>query len=187
VAPNSRPDRRWGVPGPRPDILGAPRPAHPHSAHILERAKVYYRWHPLFGLALPVRRRQRGREGESLLCESPDGRLLSLPYWMCNPECLQFSLGPPMISVDALRALRTLLGMCHTFSDCGKVPCRISHKEDGDEKIGNTAGPTDESVALRRDKPGSLRAAKGTDTRAGRTTYKRRPKKHPDRRGRSRK
>ena len=180
------PGRRWVVPGPRLNTLGAPQPAPPHNAHILESATVYYRWHPLFGLALPIRRRQRGREEESLLCECPGGRLLSLPYWMCNPECLQFSIGSPMISVDALRALRALLDMCHTFSNRDKAPCRLSPKEDGDEEIGSTAGPTDESVAPRRDTTWSLRPAKGTDTGAGRTTYKGRTKKDPDRRGRRR-
>jgi hypothetical protein len=37
----------------------------------------------------------------------------------------------------------------------------LSPKEDGDEEIGNTAGPTNESVAPRRDTTWSLRPAKG--------------------------
>jgi len=172
---------------PIPDTSSARPPARSHNAHSLESATVYYRWHPLFGLALTVRRRQRHREGESLLCESPSGRLLSLPCWMCSPECLQFSLGSPLISVDALGSLRALLDMCHTSSNRDKASCRLSHKEDGDEKIRNTAGPADESVAPRRSTTRSLRSAKGTDTCAGRTTYKGRTAKSPDGGGRRRK
>ena len=131
--------------------FSARRPAHSHNAHSLGTATCTTVWHPLFGLALPIRRRQTNREGESLLCESPNGRLLSLPSWMCNPECLQFSLGSPLISVNAIEGLRALLDMCHTSSDCDAP---VSRKKDAHEEIQDAAGPADESVAPN---PGSTR------------------------------
>jgi hypothetical protein len=93
----------------------------------LETVTVYYRWHPLSGLALPVRRRQQDRNGERLLCQAPDGKLLSLPSWMCDPDCIRFSIGPPLISTDALGQLRALLDMCQASSN------HVSDKEDVDE------------------------------------------------------
>lgn len=171
------PDTRWPGRCLKPDTSGVRLLAHSHNAHGLKSARVYYRWHPLFGLTLPIRRRERRREGESLVCESPSGRLLSLPCWMCSPECLQFSLGSPLISTAALDELRALLDVCHTSSDCDKASCRLPQKEDADEKIRNAAGPADESVATRRSAARSLRPTKGTDACSGRTTYKRRAKR----------
>src|SRR4051812_45653798 len=99
AAPKTMPNRRSAGPAPTPDTSDVRPPAYSHNAHSLETVTVYYRWHPLSGSTLPVRRRQQDRDGERLLCQSPDGRLLSLPSWMCNPECIRFLLGPPLISV----------------------------------------------------------------------------------------
>src|SRR6266581_3890654 len=132
-----------GHPAPTPDTSRAPPRAQSHNAHSLETVTVYYRWHPLFGLGLPVRRRQQDRDGERLLCQSPDDRLVSLPSWMCSPECLQFLLGPPLISVEALTELRALLDVWQTSSGC------LSRKEEADETIGHATPAADESVASR--------------------------------------
>jgi DNA invertase Pin-like site-specific DNA recombinase len=62
---------------------------------------------------------------------------------MCSQECLQFLLGPPLISVEALTELRVLLDVWQTSSGC------LSRKEETDETIGHTSA-ADESVASRR-------------------------------------
>jgi hypothetical protein len=112
----------------------------------LATVTVYYRWHPLSGLALPVRRRQKNCSAEQLLCQSPDGRTLAIPSWICSPECLQFSLGSPLISVEALAELRTVLHVWHTAFDC------LTSKEEIDETARRATQPTDESTAAGRDR-----------------------------------
>jgi hypothetical protein len=182
VAPRTTPGRPPAVPAPTPNTSDARRPAQSHNAHSLETVTVYYRWHPLFGLALPVRRRQKDRNGERLLCQSPDDRLVSLPSWMCSQECLQFLLGPPLISVEALTELRVLLDVWQTSSGC------LSRKEETDETIGHATSAADESVASRRTNYNrrSQRPTEGTGSGAGGTARQRsagKPRKVGKRRG----
>jgi hypothetical protein len=73
-----------------------------HAAHHFETVTVYYRWHPLFGRTLQVRKHMKNRRGEHIFCELPDGTACSLPMWMFSPDCTRFSLGRPVISVAAL-------------------------------------------------------------------------------------
>ena len=58
-----------------------------HNAHSLEIVTVYYRWHPFFGLSLPVWRRSKHRDDERIYCKAPDGRICVLPEWMLRAEC----------------------------------------------------------------------------------------------------
>jgi hypothetical protein len=163
------PDTPPAAPGLTPDTSGARPPARSHNAHSLETVKVYYRWHPLFGLSLPLRRRHEDRDGERLLCQAPDGRLHSLPGWMCSPECLQFSLGAPLISADALVQLRALVDMWQASSN------RLSGEEEVDETISHTTGGAVEPAASRRtsDNRRLQRRAEGTDNRASGVTHPR--------------
>ena len=152
---------------PIPDTSSARRPARSHNAHSLETVTVYYRWHPLFGLALPLRRRQLDRDGERLLCQAPDGRLHSLPGWMCSPECLQFSLGSPLISADALGQLRALVDLWQASSN------RLSDEEEVDETISHSTEEAVESAASRRTNGRRRRRTEGTDGRIGGVTHPR--------------
>ena len=71
---------------------------------------MYYRWHPLFGLSLPVHKRRKSSNGERVSFVSfLTARSASLPSWMLNPECAHFSFGAPLVSVEALCELRHLL------------------------------------------------------------------------------
>src|SRR5438093_11641588 len=86
----------------RPCISAARQPDGSHNAHNLETVTVYYRWHPLFGLVLPVWRRSKYCDGERIYCKAPDGRICVLPEWMLRPECEQLCLGSALVSVNAL-------------------------------------------------------------------------------------
>jgi hypothetical protein len=106
---------------------------HPHNAHPFETVTVYYRWHPLFGLSLPVHKRRKTSNGERVFCQLPDGRLCAVPSWMLRPDCAQYSLGCPLISVEALCELRNLLAAWQTSGICGKALLKSPAKEGGDE------------------------------------------------------
>ncbi len=139
---------------------------------------MYYRWHPLFGLSLPVHRRRKSNSGERVCCQLPDGTLCSLPSWMLNPECARFSFGSPLISVEALCELRHLLAAWQPPSNCGKALLRSPAKEEGDETTSEATQPADESAASQcaRDS-GSRPQAKGTDAYAHGATNQRSPRK----------
>src|SRR5207237_1367504 len=94
-----------------------------HNAYVLETVTVRYRWHPLFGQALRVLKRERDRHGhgEYLFCELPDRTSRSLPAWMFSSECTAFSVGPPAIAIEALSDLRDLLSSLQKSSPCDKA------------------------------------------------------------------
>src|SRR5205814_1948601 len=112
-----------------------------------EAVTVYYRWHPLFGLSLPVHKRRRSSAGEQVFCQLPDGTLGSIPSWMLSPDCSRFSFGSPLISVEALCAVRDLLAAWQTPFNCGKAWLKSPAKEGGDETIAKANQPADESAA----------------------------------------
>jgi hypothetical protein len=60
---------------------------------------------------------------------------------MCSPEALQFSLGSPLISADALEQLRCLLEMWQASSN------PQPDEEEVDEAIGRTTQSPNESSA----------------------------------------
>ena len=126
-----------------------------HNAHHFETATVYYRWHPLFGQALPVRKRMKDHHGEHLFVELKDGTICSLPAWMFNRECEVFSLGPPVVAVRALSTLRELLSSLQMASD--KASLNPSHKEEESEASRPTAEPATELAADRSSISGTPR------------------------------
>ena len=71
----------------------------------------------------------RDRHGEHIFCELPDGTICSLPIWMFRPECVDFSIGPPLIAVEALAALHDLVGTLQTPSNCGMASLNRLPKE----------------------------------------------------------
>jgi hypothetical protein len=139
---------------------------------------VYYRWHPLFGQCLPVHKRRRNNNNEQVVfCRLSDGRLCSVPDWMLSPECGQFSFGPPMVSVDALCQLHSLLTTCQVRSTWGNALLESPIKEGGNETTGEVIpAAADESAASRRTRDRSARPqAKGTGTHIDRDTNQRGP------------
>ena len=79
------------------------------NAHDFETATVYYRWHPLFRQTMRIHKPVKDRHGEHIFCELLDGTICSLPTWMFRPDCMHFPIGSPLISVEALAALRDLI------------------------------------------------------------------------------
>ena len=71
---------------------------------------VQYPWHPLFGIKLRLVKTAKITSGEELHCETPEGIVLGIPRWMTQAErCLSMGIGDPVVRVNALAELRTLL------------------------------------------------------------------------------
>jgi len=144
-----------------------------HNAYDFETVTIYYRWHPLFGLSLPVRKRRKDRDGECIYCES-DGKIYPLPSWMLSPECSQFSLGPALLSTEALSELHDLLTSLPIHVECDKAGLNSSPKEGVDETISKATLPAKESSTLQRAcNSNCRRAAERTDQRSDGTTDQR--------------
>ena len=148
------------------------RPIQLHNAYDFETVNIYYRWHPLFGFSLRVRTRRKGNHGEDrIYCES-DGKIYPVPSWMLSPECSHFSLGPALVSTEALSELHDLLTSLPMHVDCDKASLNSSPKEGVDEAIGKTTLPANESSTLERAcNSNSRRTAKRTDHRSDGTTH----------------
>jgi len=88
--------------------------------------------------------RRKDRTGQRIYCES-DGKIYPIPRWMLSPECSKFSLGPPLISAEALGELHDLLTSLPIHADCDKASLNSPPKEGVDETIGKTTLPANES------------------------------------------
>ena len=76
-----------------------------HSAHKAS-VTIAYRWHPLHGQTLYVRKRDRRHGNAYLVVKLPDETLCALPVWMTDPSaCAGMALGPAVVSCDALLEL----------------------------------------------------------------------------------
>jgi hypothetical protein len=149
------------------------RPIQLHNAYDVETVAIYYRWHPLFGLTLPVRMRRKDRASQLIYCES-GGKIYPIPSWMLRPECSQLLLGPPLISAEALGELHDLLRSLPTRGDCDKAFVNSSPKEGVDETIGKITLPANEPPTPQRTCNGNCRrAAKRIDHRSDGTTHQR--------------
>src|SRR5437660_1740765 len=126
-----------------------PLPIELHNAYAVETVTIYYRWHPLFGLTLPVRMRRKDRAGQRIFCES-DGKIYPVPSWMLSPECSQLLLGPPLISTEALGELHDLLTSLPIHADCDKASQNSPPKESVDETIGKITLLANESPTPQR-------------------------------------
>lgn len=150
-----------------------PPPIELHNAYAVETVTIYYRWHPLFGLTLPVRMRRKDRAGQCIYCES-EGRIYPVPSWMLSPECAQLLLGPPLVSAEALAELHDLLTRLPIHADCDKASQNSPPKEGVDETIGNITLPANESSTPQRTRNRNWRrAAQRIDHRADGTTHQR--------------
>jgi len=120
-----------------------------HSAYISESVTIHYRWSALFGASLPVLRRMHREGGDCLVCESPRGHPVAIPVWMTDQAgCAGFSVGPPAVSLPALRALRIFLDGLRSTAECAKPSENTSPTEASDE-------------AKKQDKPKAGRTVSG--------------------------
>ena len=153
--------------------LGIP----PHNAYVLETATVHYRWHPLFGQSVRVIKRRKLWHEEYLTCELEDHTLRSLPSWMFNPECAQFSLGRPMAAVAALSELRDLLDSLQNPPQYGKASLKPLPEED-DCEAAHTRSATQPTVAERDTSETFAGRPAGTGPGSGRPARAGRPRRH---------
>ena len=81
-----------------------------HSAHVITKVTLHYRWHGLYGVELQCHRTVDAWDEYYLNCQLPDGAGALIPAWMADPiVCAGFAFGTPMVSVEALVRLRSLL------------------------------------------------------------------------------
>jgi hypothetical protein len=115
-----------------------------HNAYVLETVTVRYRWHPLYGQALRVLKRERDRHGhgEYLFCELPDRTSRSLPAWMFSSESTAFSVGPPAIAIEALSELRDLLSSLLKSSPCDKASATSPLSQEENIEIASEVRPS---------------------------------------------
>jgi len=99
---------------------------------------------------LRIHKRMKDRHGEHIFCELPDGTICSLPSWMFRPESMHFSLGSPLISVEALAALRELIEALRTPASCDMASLSQSPKEGVDEATSDTNKHAVQPPAARR-------------------------------------
>jgi hypothetical protein len=67
---------------------------------------------------------------------------------MVSPECLQFSLGPSLVSVRALLELHDLFAGLPLPADCDRASLQATAAQEGiDEAIGKANLPADEPCA----------------------------------------
>lgn len=157
-----------------------------HNAYVLETVTVCYRWHPLFGQALRVLKRERDRRGhgEYLFCELPDRTSRSLPAWMFSSECTTFSVGPPAIAIEALSELRDLLNSLQKSDSCDTAPTTSPLSQEAKREIAPEvrSSPTESNAA--RSHPGGTSSgpAERTRPRSGRAARKRRRSRRARRR-----
>ena len=88
-----------------------------HSAHHPQEVPVHYPWHPLHSQTILVTRSVRRHGRDVWLCEQ-DQRTADIPVWMTDRvACAALSLGPVLVSVDALIELALLVSATHAKHD----------------------------------------------------------------------
>ena len=96
------------------------RQSQSHNAYVSERVTVHYRWLALRGVSLQCIRRVSRPDGEYLHCELPNGTSCAIPSWMTDlVTCAGFSLGEPLVSIEALTNLRVLLDSLRSNRSAG--------------------------------------------------------------------
>jgi hypothetical protein len=81
-----------------------------------EQVTVHFPWHPLHGQTMLIRRSVR--DGRELwLCE-PDQHTAAIPVWMTDRvACPTLSIGPVLVSVEALTELASLVNATRSAHD----------------------------------------------------------------------
>jgi hypothetical protein len=95
-----------------------------HTAQFQWSVTIHYRWHPLFGEMLAVKRPSSSSDGgRAFICLLPDGTWGAVPEWMTSRErCSRLTLvNTPEVSLGALLELRACLAELPSQS----VPAKI--------------------------------------------------------------
>jgi len=148
-------------------ILHAPG-SRSHSAYISGSVTIHYRWSYLFGMNLTAMRRMHRADGDWLICESPSGDAVAIPAWMTDPStCAGFSLGPPLVSLSALRALRGFLHGLQPTAECVMPSGNTFPLECPDEATKKHQADTETVVLRARAKQQSDSSRSADRTRGG--------------------
>jgi DNA invertase Pin-like site-specific DNA recombinase len=99
---------------------------------------------------------------------APPGNAIAIPVWMTDPSvCAAFSVGPPVVSLSALRALRIFLDGLHPTAKCDKPSGSTSRSQSSDaaekpdkpETVRSVLrSPSDASPANRRSRSGTQKS-----------------------------
>ena len=117
----------------------------------------------------------KNRNGEQIFCELPNSTTCALPTWMFSADCARFTLGRPLIGIEALRELRDVLTSWQTTSSCDKASLRQSPLE----VVHETASEADRRSTVASTAPHRVqgsdipRQAKRTRSSARRTAHQR--------------
>ncbi len=127
--------------------FSCPRWSRSHNAYASESVTIHYQWLDLFGKSLPVVRRMRRKDGDCVVCESPKGNAIAVPAWMTvKVVCAGFSVGPPVVSLSALRELRNLLHSLRPTVECDNSSRKASPLELSDEAKDHDVRDPDRAV-----------------------------------------
>jgi hypothetical protein len=87
----------------------------PRTTHNLHTTKIYYRFHPSYGVEVEVVRHLRRTESAVVIVRLPEGAQVALPEWMLNSQaCDRLSQEEkPRIAIDALLELHRLIDAQH--------------------------------------------------------------------------
>jgi hypothetical protein len=81
-----------------------------HSTHESTKARIAYRWHPLFGKRVVVVRRVRVEGKEYAHVEGRGQFSREFPAWMLDDAiCSSMDLGPPQLSMTGLLGLAEVI------------------------------------------------------------------------------
>src|SRR4051812_8370426 len=120
-------------------------PSPGHSAHIGQEVVVHYRWHPLYGRRVCLRRSEQRSSGRFVQIEAEPGVVTVMAAWMLDPvACAGMEIGVRRVSADALIELHRLLcerGYRRSSPDDAIV---VQEERDGEpqDRTGASAGST---------------------------------------------
>ena len=119
-------------PPPQVDALHSCAARHSRTAHDLYSAKICYRYHPRYGVAVQLVRYLRRGSSAVVIVRLPDNSQLAIPEWMLKPEaCEELKLeAKPRISVSSLLDVRKLIGDQPQLAATHRL-CRIRIRRSG--------------------------------------------------------
>ena len=168
---------RWGssTPARNDGVSCCTTPRHnAHGTGVPDDREVYYAWHPWAGKTVRVHRVIRHSPGAIARCTAVEGeppeRSQELPVWMLDAAwCRKMRrVDEPVASLDALRALRALLGaVAGDAEETGHPPIRSAGSRPGERDAsspppGDCAEPPSGSVRDESAHDAKLGAASGS-------------------------
>ena len=162
-------------------------PVPDHSAHIGQDVEIHYPWHPLYGRRVRLRNSEQRSAGRIDYVEESSGVVIIIAAWMLDPvTCINMTLGEPIVTVTALRALHQLLiehGLRRNSPDNSDI-VRVKRDEDfikeSSSKVAvDPATPDQHSVRgsrASRDKPSAAHENTGSSDQSADASRHRRYK-----------